>query len=111
MTRKVPFPDFTDPNATVMISKDKRPPTPRRSDALGTSKAIWKVATKCWHDGAKDRPEVDEALHDLEKILNPDVCTRKTCTCEPWESIDYGSEYGCRTAPVEGNVARRVWLK
>ena len=88
----MPFPDFTDPNVTVMISRGKRPPTPRRFDAPGTSKAVWKVAKKCWHERARDRPEIDEVLHDLEKVLNPGVCTRKACTCEPWELIDCGSE-------------------
>jgi len=71
VTGRMPFPDFTDSNVTVLISKGKRPPTPRRFDAPGTSKAVWKVAKKCWDDRARDRPEVDEVLHDLEKILNP----------------------------------------
>ena len=83
----MPFSDFTDPNVTVMISKGKRPPMPRRFDAPGISKAVWKVAKKCWHDRARERPEVNEVLQNLENILNSGVYAHKMCTHESSELI------------------------
>ena len=92
VTGKMPFPNATDYNVTVMISRGKRPQKPSRFDAPGISSAVWKVAKKCWDEKAKDRPEVHEVLQRLEKISNPGVCTHKACTCSDWEVIDYQSE-------------------
>ena len=53
---------------------------------------MWKVAKKCWHERAKERPEVREVLQSLEKIAKLGVCNHEACTCLPWELIDPDSE-------------------
>ena len=88
----MPFPNATDYNVTVIISRGRRPQKPSRFDAPGITPAVWKVAKKCWDEKAKDRPEVHEVLQSLEEIANPGMCTRKACTRLPWEVIDYRSE-------------------
>ena len=88
VTGRMPFPEFTDPNVTIMISKGKRPPKPRHFDAPGIAPGVWKVAEKCWHEKAKERPEVDAVLQYLESIANTGGCTHEACTCTPWELID-----------------------
>jgi hypothetical protein len=90
VTGRMPFPEFTDPNVTVLISKGKRPPKPRNFDAPGITPAVWKIAKKCWHEKAKERPEVDAVLRYLEDIANTGGCTHEACSCSPWELI--GSE-------------------
>ena len=79
-TGKAPFPEYTDTSVTVMVSKGKRPPKPLRFDAPGMSPAIWKIAKKCWHEKAKERPEVNVVLKHLENLVNPGpgVCTHNT---------------------------------
>ena len=90
VTGKMPFPEFTDDIVTIMISKGKRPPKPRRFDAPGITPGVWKVAKKCWHEKAKERPEVDAVLQYLESIANTGGCAHEACSCLPWELI--GSE-------------------
>jgi len=87
-TGKMPFPEMTDPNVTITISKGRRPPKPRRFEAPGMTSKVWKVAKTCWHEKAKERPEVNDVLHNLERIANAGVCTHKACLCSPWELID-----------------------
>ena len=84
----VPFPEYPDPKVTVMISKGKRPRKPRRFEAQGITSEVWKVAEKCWHEKARERPEVKQVLQNLEKIANSGVCTHRACTCSAWELID-----------------------
>ena len=84
----MPFPDALDPSVTIMISKGKRPQKPRNFNANGITPAAWKVAKNCWQEKARDRPEMDEALQDLEKIAKLGVCNHEACTCFPWELID-----------------------
>lgn len=91
-TGRMPFPDFTDSNVTVLISKGKRPSKPRRFEALGMTPGVWKVAKKCWNDKAKERPEVNDVLQNLQKIAKIGVCTHDACSCSPWELIDLGLE-------------------
>lgn len=52
-----------------MVSRGKRPQKPRDFDAPGTSKAVWKVAEKCWHNDASKRPEVREVLGTSIRLL------------------------------------------
>ena len=88
----MPFPEFTDHNVTVLISKGKRPSKPRRFDAPGMTPAVWKIAKKCWHDKEKERPEVNLVLQHLGKITNTGGCTHAACSCLEWELIDPQSE-------------------
>ena len=84
----MPFPEFTDPNVTILISKGKRPSKPRRFEAPGMTPAVWKVAKKCWHEKARERPEVNAVLQSLENMANIGGCTHEACSCLPWEVID-----------------------
>jgi hypothetical protein len=88
-TGRIPFPDYSDPKVTLVVSQGKRPRKPRPFEAEGITSKVWKVAKKCWHEKAAERPEVKLVLHDLEKISNPGVCTHKACTCSPWEIVDF----------------------
>ena len=88
----MPFPDATDYNVTVLVSRGKRRQKPSRFDAPGISSAVWKVAKKCWKKKAGDRPDAHEVLQSLEKIANPGMCTHKAGIRFPWEAIDYRSE-------------------
>jgi len=92
VTGKMPFPDALDPSVTLLISKGKRPQKPRHFDATGITLAVWKVAKACWHEKANSRPEMDEALRELEKIAKLGVCNHEACTCFPWELIEVESE-------------------
>ena len=73
----MPFPEYTDHNVIVMISKGERPPKPRKFDAPGMSHAVWKVAQKCWNERAGERPKVAAVLQSLEALANPGVCAHK----------------------------------
>ena len=76
VTGKRPFPSHdNDLNVLIMLSRGKRPPKPLRFDAPGMSPAVWKIAEKCWHEKAKERPEVNVVLKDLENLAKPGVCT------------------------------------
>ena len=90
VTERMPFPEFTDPGVTIMISKGKRPPKPRHFDAPGITPAVWKIAKRCWHEKAKERPEVNAVLQDLENLANPGpgVCTHETHPYLEWAIID-----------------------
>ena len=79
MTGKIPFPDLTDPNVIFPIIKGKRPQRPRNFDAPGITPGVWVVAKKCWHDRAKQRPEVKTVLQDLENIANAGECAPRAC--------------------------------
>ncbi|KAF9643164.1 kinase-like protein [Thelephora ganbajun] len=70
VTGKMPFPEYTDHNVIVMISEGKRPSKPRHFDAPGMTPMIWKIAQKCWHEKANERPEVDAVLQSLEVLAN-----------------------------------------
>jgi hypothetical protein len=78
----MPFPEDTDPNVTIMIAKGKRPPKPRRFDAPGITPAVWKIAKRCWHERANERPEVNAVLQDLENLAKPapGVYIHETCS-------------------------------
>ena len=80
VTGRMPFPEFDDSNVVVLISKGKRPPKPRHFDAPGMTPAVWKIAKKCWHEKARERPEVNAVLQDLEDLANPGpgMCTHQT---------------------------------
>jgi len=87
-TGKMPFPDYTDHNVTIMISKGKRPSKPSRFEAPGISSGVWKVAKKCWHEKPKERLESREILQHLENLFHAGGCTHDACSCLPWEVID-----------------------
>ena len=87
-TGKVPFPEKLDPNVVVLVFQGKRPPKPRRFEAQGMNSAVWKIAEKCWHQKAKERPEVSTVLQDLENMVYAGGCTHSACICLPWEVID-----------------------
>jgi hypothetical protein len=89
-TGKAPFPESTDVSVTVMVTKGKRPPKPLNFDAPGMSSAIWKIAKKCWHQKAKERPEINVILKHLENLVNlgPGVCTHNTSLYLEWGAID-----------------------
>ena len=76
----MPFPEHTDPNVKKIISKGKRPQKPRRFEAPGMTPAVWKIAERCWHENAKERPEVNAVLQYLEGLANPGVCVHEA-TC------------------------------
>ena len=90
VTGRMPFPEFTDPNVTVLISKGKRPPMPRSFDAPGITPAVWKIATKCWHEKANKRPEVNAVLRSLENLADPGpgMYTLMTYSYLEWDIID-----------------------
>jgi hypothetical protein len=76
-----PFPEFTDHNVVFLILKGKRPPKPHHFDAPGMTLAVWKIAEKCWHEKAKERPDVNGILKHLENLANPGVCTHEPEGC------------------------------
>ena len=80
-TGKMPFPERTDPNVTILVFQGKRPSKPRRFEAPGITPEIWKIAEKCWHQKAKERPEVKTVLQDLENIVNAGGCTHSASVC------------------------------
>jgi hypothetical protein len=81
VTGRMPFPELTDVNVEVPISKRNRPPKPHHFDAPGITPAVWKIAEKCWHEKANERPEVNVVLKHLENLANPGVCTHEPEGC------------------------------
>ena len=79
----MPLPEYTDHSIAIMIMKGKRPPKPARFEAPGITPAVWKIAKKCWHQKAKERPEAKVVLQCLENLANPGECTHKTCPYFP----------------------------
>jgi len=77
----MPFPDYTDHNVAIIIAKGKRPQKPTRFEAPGITPAVWKIAEKCWHQKAKERPEAKVVLQCLEDLANTGKCTHETY---PW---------------------------
>jgi len=90
-TGKMPFPDYTDHNVAIIISKGKRPPKPTRFEAPGITSGVWKIAKQCWHEKEKERLEAKAVLQFLENLFHSGGCTRNACSCLPWEVIDLGS--------------------
>jgi len=82
-TGRVPFPDYTDHHVSIVISKGKRPPKPAHFKAPGITSAVWKIAEKCWHQKAKERPEAKVVLECLENLANPGECTHETYPRSP----------------------------
>ena len=80
VTGKIPFPELTDPNVILMISRGKRPQKPRRFDVPGITAEVWTVAEKCWHEKAEERPEAKAVLQDLEWISGSGEHT-ESCSC------------------------------
>jgi hypothetical protein len=80
VTGKMPFPELIDSSVVIMVLKGKRPPKPRHFDAPGITPAVWKIAKKCWHEKARERPDVNAVLQDLEGLANPgpSMCTHQT---------------------------------
>ena len=87
-TGHMPFPDHTDHNVTLMISKGKRPSKPSRFEAPGMTAGVWKIAKKCWSEKAKERLEADAVLQRLQSVNKNGGCTHEACSCLPWELID-----------------------
>jgi len=59
-----------------LVSKGKRPPKPRDSNAPGMTPLVWEIAEKCWHKKAKLRPDVKAVLRRLENMeAETGVCT------------------------------------
>ena len=74
-TGKLPFHDSEDTTVVIMISKGKRPQKPAHFDAPGITQAVWRVAKKCWHESAKERPGTKEVIQELKNIASPGLCT------------------------------------
>jgi len=87
-TGKIPFPNYTPHSVSILISKGKRPSKPTRFKAPGITLVVWKIAGKCWHQKAKERPEAKVILQCLEDLANPGECTHETCSFLPRELID-----------------------
>ena len=84
-TGEMPFgPEFTDHNVMIMITEGRRP-KPRSIDAPGMTPEVWKIAQKCWHKTAEERPEVNTVLRSLENIANSGMCAHKADFCPEWE--------------------------
>ena len=83
VTGRMPFPEFTDPNVTNLVLRGKRPPKPRHFDTPGMTPAVWKIAKRCWHEKARERPDVNTVLQDLEDLANPGpgMYTHQTRSC------------------------------
>ncbi|KAF9647956.1 kinase-like protein [Thelephora ganbajun] len=88
VTGKIPFPDSSDPRVIIMISKGNRPPKPLQFDAPGMTPAVWKIAQKCWHQKAMERPEVKVVLQYLECPPNHGMCVHRVCSCPEREITD-----------------------
>ena len=82
-TGKMPFPGYSDHNIPIMILKGRRPPKPAHFEAPGITPAVWKIAEKCWHQKAKERPEAKVVLECLENLASPGECTHEMDPCFP----------------------------
>ena len=77
VTGKGPYAGVQDSVVIPMVLKGKRPSKPRTFEAPGMTPAVWKIAEKCWHQKANERPEVDAVLQRLENLANPGTCAHK----------------------------------
>ena len=91
-TGEKPFPKSSDNHIPVLISEGRRPSKPRRLGTSGMTPAVWKIAEKCWREKAKERPEVNAVLQDLENIVNTGGCTYTTRVCLPYGLTDLQPE-------------------
>jgi hypothetical protein len=89
VTRGLPFLGLTHEQVLVAVPMGRRPLDPYLIRAPGMSPAVWKIAERCWHEKARERPEVNVILKNLENLANPGpgVCTRM-CSYQEWAIID-----------------------
>ena len=93
-TGKMPFPELLDIAVVAKVSKGKWPRKPNPFEVPGMPQAVWRIAEKCWHEKAKERPEVNTVLQDLENIASTGKCTHAACLCLPWGLINPGVGVG-----------------
>jgi hypothetical protein len=82
-TGRAPFPGWPDHKVPILVLKGRRPTMPRPLDASEKTSLVWKIAEMCWHQDAKERPEVDVVLKHLENPADPDP---GTCTLRVFPS-------------------------
>jgi len=69
-TGKKPYPELLDTAVVIKVSKGKRPPKPDPFEVPGMPQAVWKIAEKCWHEKAKERPDANTVIQSLGNITN-----------------------------------------
>jgi hypothetical protein len=76
-TGRAPFPGWPDHKVPTLVLKGRRPSMPRPLNDSGKASVVWKIAEMCWHQEAKERPEVNVVLKHLENPANPGpgMCT------------------------------------
>jgi len=75
VTGEIPFADYPDPKVIILVLKGKRPSKPAHFNAPGMTPAVWKIAKKCWHEEARERPEANVVLKNLENLAESGVYT------------------------------------
>ena len=111
VTGRNPFYNLYDNRVAVLVSNGKRPPRPPRFEVPGMSRAVWRVAKKCWRHEADKRPEVGTVLLHLEEIVNAYGCAHDACSCSPWELVDGVPVDDKRTFPSLRQLWRAVFCK
>ena len=71
VTGKAPYTGVRDDDVNYLISNGLGPIEPRQFEAPGMTTAVWKIAKRCWHRQAGERPEVNAVLRSLERIADP----------------------------------------
>jgi len=79
VTGKMPYAGVQDSAVMPMVLKGKRPSKPKRRhlEAPGMTPAVWKIAEKCWHQNANERPEVNAVLQYLENPVDLGACAHE----------------------------------
>ncbi|KAF9789191.1 kinase-like domain-containing protein [Thelephora terrestris] len=66
-TGKHPFPEESDQNVYLMVTKGKRPSKPAGASKSGLSSAGWKIVEDCWNKKRDKRPDMQAVVNRLRK--------------------------------------------
>ena len=96
----------------IVLSKGKRPSKPRSFETPGMTRGVWKIAKKCWHEKARERPHAGAVFQDLEKvkIANTGTYTHETYFFLPWELINSGVEVDDKREP-QPSVFKKIFQR
>ena len=66
LTDRIPFYEYTDPVATLQVTRGQRPGKPNLATTRGYTQELWDMGMSCWDADPAKRPTVGHVLSTLE---------------------------------------------